>query len=61
MDARALGMTGVGRKRTQVGRKNPSDTKGGRKNGLFPYPPLCFNFVRSDTFLYVFSLSDFLP
>jgi len=38
-DAKTLSTTGFGRKRTQVGRKKPSHTKGGRKNGVSPYPP----------------------
>ena len=45
-DAKTLSTTGFGRKRTQVGRKKPSDTKGGRKNEVSPYPPyMCVLFT----------------
>ena len=39
-DAKTLSLTGFGRKRTQVGRKKPSHTKGGRKIEISPIPPI---------------------
>lgn len=45
-DAKTLSTTGFGRKRTQVGRKKPSHTKGGRKIGVFLTPPyMCVLFT----------------
>ena len=51
---KTLSTTGFGRKRTQVGRKKPSHTKGGRKNGVSPYPPLYVCFVHAVTFPLLF-------
>ena len=53
-DVKTQAVTGFGRKWGQVGRKNPSDSKGGRKIGIFPYPPYVSRFVRCDTFSCVF-------
>jgi len=49
-DAKSQSTTGFGRKRTQVGRKKPSHTKGGRKIGISPIPPLYVCFVHPVTF-----------